>query len=140
MLNQELLDYVRQQIAAGVSQKDVTKTLMTGGWTKQDADAVFEVLPHPVAQSNRKGINISLLFGVLATLVLVGGSAFYFVFQAYFGKPTERIFCGSTAPPVYCAWYRCTTGFSVFWSSPPPLPPKCTDGSIPINLGQVPQP
>ncbi|MHB8710555.1 MAG: hypothetical protein ACYC6X_03345 [Minisyncoccota bacterium] len=60
-----------------MSQESITKMLVTRGWAKPDVDAAFEVLPHPVAQSGHKRINISLLFWVFATLVLVGGGVVF---------------------------------------------------------------
>lgn len=91
------------------------------------------------------------LYGVLLGLVVVTAVG-YGVYYVRSGTPmhsipsgdTERVVCGSTAPPVYCARYRCSTGFS----SAPVVPggvPQCADGSVPTNLGvettgQSPQP
>ncbi len=41
MINQQLLDYVRQQLAAGVAKEEITKTLLTQGWPQQDINETF---------------------------------------------------------------------------------------------------
>lgn len=42
MINQEILSYIRAQVANGVSREDIIKALATGGWSKQDAQEAFD--------------------------------------------------------------------------------------------------
>jgi hypothetical protein len=47
MVNQQLLDYVRQQVAAGISKDVIKKALATQGWSEQDVNEAFSVIEHP---------------------------------------------------------------------------------------------
>ena len=38
MINQQLLDYVRQQLAAGVSKEEISKSLIAAGWQASDVN------------------------------------------------------------------------------------------------------
>jgi hypothetical protein len=41
MINQQLLEYVRSQKAAGLSKEAITQALAAGGWTAQDVNEAF---------------------------------------------------------------------------------------------------
>ncbi|MDP3697017.1 MAG: hypothetical protein Q8R55_03210 [Candidatus Taylorbacteria bacterium] len=41
MINQQLLDYVRQQLANGVGKEEIEKALATQGWNEQDINEAF---------------------------------------------------------------------------------------------------
>ncbi len=41
MINQQLLDYVRQQLAAGVSKEEISKSLIAAGWQASDVNEVL---------------------------------------------------------------------------------------------------
>ena len=55
MVNQQLLDYIRNQLVAGVSKDNIQKALATQGWTEQDINEAFTkvggVQPPQVMQS-----------------------------------------------------------------------------------------
>jgi hypothetical protein len=44
MVSQQLLDYVRQQLAAGVLKDAIIKALATQGWTEQDVNEAFTTI------------------------------------------------------------------------------------------------
>lgn len=44
MINQQLLEYVRQQVAAGVAKEEILKALISQGWNEQDVDSSFAAL------------------------------------------------------------------------------------------------
>ena len=44
MINSQLFDYVRQQLAVGVTKEQLQKTLASQGWNEQDVDEVFTTL------------------------------------------------------------------------------------------------
>lgn len=51
MITQELLDYVRGELARGIEKEAIIQALVTGGWTLQDAtDAMVTLteLPKPI--------------------------------------------------------------------------------------------
>lgn len=41
MINQQLLDYIRRQLASGVGKEEIGKALATQGWNEQDIDEAF---------------------------------------------------------------------------------------------------
>lgn len=44
MINQQLLDYIRQQLAGGVSKEDTVKALLSNGWAVQDINSSFAII------------------------------------------------------------------------------------------------
>ena len=47
MINPQLLEYVRQQLATGVSEDVLKKALVTQGWNEQDASEAFGAVERP---------------------------------------------------------------------------------------------
>ncbi len=97
MISQQLLDYVRQQVAAGVSKEDLTKKLVTNGWGVPDIDAALNVAdmsttsPHtqmPFSQQSSTISNslpgkkkvIQVFIGVLIVFVIGVASLAYLNF------------------------------------------------------------
>ena len=104
MINQQLLDYIKQQLQQGVSPDNIKIALRSNGWGDEDINEAFNnlamssssVAPGPINQiSKPKGVRVisilyflgSLLalgFGVLA---IFGGSLFIRILgAAFFGK------------------------------------------------------
>ena len=44
MVNQQLLDYVKQQLQQGVSREQIKSSLMANGWQAQDIDEAFSTI------------------------------------------------------------------------------------------------
>src|SRR3989338_2774959 len=44
MVNQQILDYIKQQVQQGVSQEQIKSSLMTNGWQENDVDEAFTAL------------------------------------------------------------------------------------------------
>lgn len=44
MINQQLLDYIRQQVTAGTSKESIKQALSTQGWSEQDVNEGFATL------------------------------------------------------------------------------------------------
>ena len=44
MINSQLFDYVRQQLAVGVTKEQLQKTLASQGWNEQDINGAFATL------------------------------------------------------------------------------------------------
>ena len=97
MTNPQLLDYIRTQLAAGVSKEQIQAALTTQGWTTQDINEAFAtpqpspttvLTPKPVF-NNRK-IIFSSIVGVVIVLAGVGVA---------FAAPSIRTFiAGYTTP------------------------------------------
>ncbi len=49
MVNQQLLDYIRQQLAAGVSKEEIIQSLITTGWQGQDINDAFSTIGTQIA-------------------------------------------------------------------------------------------
>lgn len=115
MINPQLLDYVRQQLAAGVSKDAVKKALATQRWNEQDVNEVFTTIerptptspPQPVTQTPTTPINQpisvqpkkfsrSLIFlGVIVLILILGaGSAYAF----YKFNPSTFAWLNKTLP------------------------------------------
>lgn len=53
MVNQQLLDYIKQQLQQGVSQEQIKSSLMANGWQAQDIDEAFAFIQNPTSQSSQ---------------------------------------------------------------------------------------
>lgn len=79
MTTPQLLDYVRQQLAAGVSRDDLKKTLVTQGWSEQDINEALATVetkaPAPAMpqQTQAPARSVSQTQGVPVSLVGLGG-------------------------------------------------------------------
>jgi hypothetical protein len=49
MINQQLLDFIKQQLSKGLTKDVVSKQLLDNGWTEQDIKEGFESLPMPTS-------------------------------------------------------------------------------------------
>ena len=47
MISSQLLDYVRQQLGAGVSKEEIVKSLITNGWQVSDINEAFASIANP---------------------------------------------------------------------------------------------
>ncbi|MFN7088764.1 MAG: hypothetical protein ACK4NX_03050, partial [Candidatus Paceibacteria bacterium] len=50
MINQQLLDYIEQQLQQGVSQEQIKSSLMANGWQAQDIEEAFAFIQNPASQ------------------------------------------------------------------------------------------
>ena len=54
MINQQILDYIKQQLQQGVSREQIKSSLMTNGWSESDINEAFTSLSNnsvPLPQS-----------------------------------------------------------------------------------------
>ena len=49
MINQQLLDYIKQQSKEGIAEGDIKKALLQSGWNEVDIDAAFSSFGAPIA-------------------------------------------------------------------------------------------
>ena len=109
MKNQELVNYIKQQLDQGVSKEEVTDKLVSkGGWDKQDVDEAFisifpptpepkpepEIIaPQPMEIKPKKGSNKFLMVAtVMISLLLIGGGAFGYFYQKQKAESPEEVF------------------------------------------------
>jgi hypothetical protein len=89
MINQQILDYIKQQVQQGVSREQIKSSLMTNGWQSADVEEAFNLIntqgrlsQSDIAQQP-KSFNKTALLAVIAIGVLVigGGVVGYFAFM-----------------------------------------------------------
>ncbi|TSC54267.1 MAG: hypothetical protein LiPW31_190 [Microgenomates group bacterium LiPW_31] len=86
MINQQLIDYIEQQLQQGVSKKDVKDVLVLRGWKEQDIDEAFylaskqsssEASPTPTRTASspvqETKVKAPILVTIIAWLILLGG-------------------------------------------------------------------
>ena len=89
MINQQILDYIKQQLQQGVSREQIKSSLMTNGWQENDISSAFNMLSQvpqtPMATENlspqQRGINVKKMitkgilgiFAGLAFGLIIGG-------------------------------------------------------------------
>jgi hypothetical protein len=87
MVNQQLLEYVRQQLGSGVSVDEIKKSLaITGGWNAQDITEAFAVsatpMSGPTTMPPAMATNTSVRLSTAKWLVVCASMATLFVFAA----------------------------------------------------------
>ena len=55
MTNQQLLDYIRQQLTAGVARENIKTSLISQGWSEQDITEGFITIGKPTVTPTRTG-------------------------------------------------------------------------------------
>ncbi len=106
MVNQQLLDYIKQQLKQGVSREQIRSSLMANGWQEADINEAFVSINSPISstspeniaaqqfstisQQPERRINKTLLaiFSILGILIIGGGvfGSFY-----YFKETPEKV-------------------------------------------------
>lgn len=75
MINQQLLEYISQQLSAGVSKEEISKALVSSGWQIGDINEAFTVISSPATQSvavSHKGMWTIVI--ILLVFVGIGGA------------------------------------------------------------------
>jgi len=88
MINQQILDYIKQQVRQGVSREQIKSSLMTNGWQSADVEEAFNLInaQGQLSQSDiaqqPKSFNKTALLAiiVIGVLVIGGGVMGYFAF------------------------------------------------------------
>jgi hypothetical protein len=97
MINQQILDYIKQQIQQGVSREQIKSSLIANGWQAQDIEEGFnniDALNTPTAYSVAPVAASSGLWKIIAGVVIgvavLGGSA-YLANQTPTETPSESL-------------------------------------------------
>lgn len=126
MVNQQLLDYCRQQLSAGITKENIIQAAVTAGWKQQDVQetlaSVEEAIPPSEfpAQSNGSSKAWKGALMVIIIVVLVEGAAYVYLNNyLLFAHPTpaQDISMSNTTPQA-SAVTNATT--SVFQASTTP--------------------
>ncbi len=96
MVNQQILDYISQQIKQGVSQEQIKNSLIANGWQQQDVEEGFSNM---VAQSAPGSLSAApvaipggtrkIIVGIVIGMMVLGGGV-YLASQTIF-KPKEML-------------------------------------------------
>ena len=89
MTNQQLLDYIKQQLEQGVSREQIKSSLVANGWQSQDIEEGFNSLNSPLLPKQYSAVSVSsspkmwkILTGVLVGVAVLGGGV-YFASQTF---------------------------------------------------------
>lgn len=99
MINQPLLDYIKQQLQQGVSREQIKSSLLTNAWEAQDIDEGFNTIDVSFQSGEYSNFLTKaptkiwkiILVSVVGVLFIIGGV--YFVSQKFFQpieKPVEK--------------------------------------------------
>lgn len=58
MINQELSDYIKQQLQRGLGKEEIKKPLLAKGWQPRDIEINFAAVLYPENQPNQPSSNI----------------------------------------------------------------------------------
>ena len=97
MNNQQLLDYIRQQLQSGVSKEAIKSGLLEKGWKEEDileAMTLIEnnqvgITPEVTNATNRK--KFFFLIGGIITIFVIGLGAWLFFLKPPSGEPVRKI-------------------------------------------------
>lgn len=71
-ISQQLLEYIRQQMAMGTTKENIQRFLVDSGWSQSDIDAAFEaVASQPVQKRGVVGQIVRGVFWILGILFLL---------------------------------------------------------------------
>src|SRR3989344_5522461 len=90
MVNQQLLDYIKQQTQQGVNNEQSKQSLLANGWQSADIEEAFTSINYPAQGqpisnfSNKAPVHIwKIILASLIGVVVIGGGI-YFVSQTFF--------------------------------------------------------
>lgn len=96
MANQQLLDFIKQQMQPGISREQIKSSLMANGWQAQDIEEGFNSLNLPASPQQYSATSANspakvwkILAGVLVGVAILGGGAYF----------ASKTFLKSEAPP-----------------------------------------
>lgn len=86
MINQQLLDFIKQSLQQGSTKEKISSELLTNGWTQQDIEEGFNTfnikesnqLNNPTSNIQTKNHSGRKVFLTIIILLLVGGASGYY--------------------------------------------------------------
>jgi hypothetical protein len=104
MVNQQLLDYIKQQSQQGVNKEQIKSSLLANGWLASDVEEAFNssvspsqsIAPNDLSSQSfspqsSKGLNKTLLIviSIIGGILIIGGGAF--AYFNYFQSPEKIV-------------------------------------------------
>lgn len=88
MVNQEVIDYIKQQLEQGIDKEVVKQTLITNNWQETDVDEAFKIISNPPQEqttpvlANKKPSSMWKIVVVSLIVITVVGGSIYFISQS----------------------------------------------------------
>src|SRR3989344_708502 len=83
MVNQQMLDYIKQQMQQGVSREQIKSSLMTNGWQAQNIEEGFNNINTPNMSGAYSAVPVAtsssgwkIIVGIVIGVAILGGSAY----------------------------------------------------------------
>lgn len=98
MVNQQMLDYIKQQMQQGASQEQIKNSLMANGWQQQDVEEGFNNIVAQSTPSSFSAIPVAassgtwkIIAGIVIGVAILGGSAYLASQTVFKSKETPKI-------------------------------------------------
>ena len=139
MNNQQLLDYIRQQLQSGVSKEAIKSGLLEKGWKKEDileAMTLIEnnqvgITPEVTNATNRK--KFFFLIGGIISIFVIGLVAWLFFLKPPSGEPVRKI----DTQEAITIKIPVTADFAKYQPYLVEITPSAESYRLPVSLGQV---
>src|SRR3989344_8476776 len=98
MINQQILDYIKQQLQQGISKEQIKSSLMTNGWQAQDIEEGFNNIDAPNISTAYSAAPVAasggvwkMIAGIVIGVAVLGGGAYL---------ASQTIFKSEEAPKI----------------------------------------
>ena len=98
MVNQQLLDYIKQQIQQGVSREQIKSSLMTNGWQSADVEEAFNSINYSAqgqqvsSFSNKSPVSAwKIVTAFLIGVVVIGGGIYFANKTLFKSEETSKV-------------------------------------------------
>ncbi len=130
MITPQLISYINEQLAAGISQSTIRETLLPNGWTDADLSEAFASLtPQAVAPSKPHPTPERLKSGKVPLAITVAAVVFAYALYQNFGGGATQTALNTTVPPISVPTSGAIAVQNDQSQSAPPTPPAQTSGS-----------
>ncbi|MDI6602948.1 MAG: hypothetical protein QME57_02385, partial [Patescibacteria group bacterium] len=72
MVNQQLLDYIKQQLQQGINQEQIKSSLMANGWQAKDIDEAFAFIQNSTSQSSKVPLSTQTITSLPEATTILG--------------------------------------------------------------------
>jgi len=98
MVNQQMLDYIKQQMQQGVSREQIKSSLMTNGWQAQNIEEGFNNINTPNMSGAYSAVPVAtsssgwkIIVGIVIGVAILGGSAYLASQTIFKSEETPKI-------------------------------------------------
>src|SRR3989338_2319110 len=98
MVNQQMFDYIKQQMQQGVSREQIKSSLMTNGWQAQNIEEGFNNINTPNMSGAYSAVPVAtsssgwkIIVGIVIGVAILGGSAYLASQTIFKSEETPKI-------------------------------------------------